>query len=80
MSNKSNTVKSAPVKTAPVAEQSSEHSDAVNQLKALVATLGAQQVLLTVGQHITRNAEDFEAGIKYGRRCATLAKKVPALG
>lgn len=72
MSNKS--------KAATTEDQSAAHSKAVEQLKAIVTQLGASQVLLTVGQHVTRNAEDFEAGIKYGRRCATLAKKVPAFG
>ena len=84
MSNK-NTNKTAPAKSTETAEfdlaaeKSKDHADAVAQLKILVTKLGAQQVLMTVGQHVTRNAEDFEGGIKFGRRCASIAKKVPTL-
>ena len=69
----------APAAPAAPAE-SADTSQAVAELKALVAQLGATQALMVVGQHVGRNATDFETGIRFGRRCLNLAKKVPALG
>ncbi len=73
--------KPAAPKTADKAAEAKSvaHTEAVASLVTLVASLGAQQVLLTVGQQVNRNATDLEEGLKFARKMVNLSKKVPAL-